>query len=385
MTTAPTHEPTAADIADVFAGVVGQERAVAALRAAAARPVHAYLLTGPAGTGKAAAAVGFAAALLCPTAGDHEAGTGLCDSCRRVLAGLHPDVVSVEREGASIAMGAARQVIRTAYMSPVEGRRKVIVLHDFHLVRDTGPALLKTIEEPPATTVFVILAEHLPPELVTIASRCVRVDFDPLRPDDVVAALVADGVEPHRARHLAEAAGGRLARARLLATDPQFERRRDAWHSVPARLDGTGATAARLADELIGLLDESVAPLRASQAAEVEALMERNARNAEVVGSGKAAKGRARATKAALTAGVSDLEDRHRREQRRQRTDELRLGLAVLAGAYSERMVAAPDARRRGAAMEAVRLVDATVRSLEFNPNELLALQALLVRLGRLG
>ncbi|HWE57473.1 MAG TPA: ATP-binding protein [Acidimicrobiales bacterium] len=384
---------------DLFDDVIGQSRAVAALRASAARPVHAYLLVGPAGTGKAAAAISFAAALLCPTAGDHTGHPGhtghpdhpghpdhtghpdddLCDTCRRVVSGLHPDVLHVEREGASIAVGAAREVTRLAFMSPVEGARKVIVLHDFHLVKETGPALLKTIEEPPPTTVFIVLAEYLPPELVTIASRCVRVDFDALGPAHVVDALVAAGVERDRAVHLAEAAGGRLERARLLATDPQFETRRQAWHSIPARLDGTGATVAQVADELVALLDQSVAPLKERQAAETEALMERNRRNAEVVASGRAAK-KGRATKSALNAGVADLEDRHKREQRRQRTDELRTGLATLALAYRGRIA---DARTRGPALDAVSQIDRSVKSLEFNPGELLLLQALLARLSQ--
>ena len=160
----------------LFAEVVGQEKTVAALLAAAARPVHAYLFVGPPGSGKAAAATSFAAALLCPASPPD----GTCDTCRRVLSGVHPDVIEVEREGAAISIDAARQVSRLAATSPVEGDRKVIILHDFHLVEDAGPALLKTIEEPPATTVFVILAEYVPPELVTIASRCVRVDFQPL-------------------------------------------------------------------------------------------------------------------------------------------------------------------------------------------------------------
>ena len=379
--TSTTSSPTATDL---YGDVVGQARAVAALRAAAGRPVHAYLLVGPPGTGKAAAATSFAAALLCPTAGNHTTGD-LCDSCRRVLGGLHPDVVNVEREGASIGIGAARDVIRAAHLSPLEGDRKVIVLHDFHLVRDTGPALLKTLEEPPATTVFVVLAEYLPPELVTIASRCVTVEFEPLSPARVVDALVAGGVDPARARDLAEASGGRLERARLLASDPQFEARRGAWKAVPTRLDGSMATAARLADELMAMLDESVAPLKERQAGEVEALTERNARNAEVVGSGRAAKGRARATKAALNAGLAELEERHRREQRRQRTDELRTGLAILAGAYRERLLSASDSKRRHAAIDAVGHIDRTVKNLQYNPVELLALQALLARLSRTG
>ena len=366
----------------LYDDVVGQPRAVSTLRAAAGRPVHAYLLIGPTGTGKRVAATSFAASLLCPTGGDHGDG-GLCEVCRRALGGLHPDVIEVEREGASIGIGVARDVIRSAHMSPVEGNRKVVVLHDFHLVRETGPALLKTIEEPPATTVFVILAEFLPPELVTIASRCVQVGFDPLAPAAVVGALVADGIEPARAEELAAAAGGRLDRARLLAADPQFEARRRSWHTVPGRLDGTGATAAAIADELVGYLDASVAPLKERHALQVEELQARNQRNAEVVGSGRGAK-KGRATKAALNAGLSDLEERQRREQRRQRTDELRTGLATLATAYRERLVDAPDARRRAGAVEAVGLIDATVRSLAYNPGELLALQALLARLGRI-
>ncbi|MBV9661565.1 MAG: hypothetical protein JO337_10450 [Acidimicrobiales bacterium] len=364
----------------LYEDVIGQERAVAALRAAVLRPVHAYLFLGPPGTGKRAAASSFAASLLCPDGGDHSGGE-LCDDCRRVLAGVHPDVVEVEREGAYIGIDAAREVTRVAAMSPVEGERKVVVLHDFHLVRDTGPALLKTIEEPPPTTVFLVLAEHLPPELVTIASRCVPVAFDPLSTGQVVRALEAEGVHPDRARQLAVASGGRLDRARLLAGDPQFESRRNAWFGVPSRLDGTGAAAAAVADELVGFLDASVEPLKARQAAEVADLAERNAKAAEVRGAGPSPK---RAAKAALGAGVKDLEDRHRREQRRQRTDELRAGLATLASAYRERLVAASDSRRRAEAVEAVREIDRTVRNLEFNPGELLALQALMSRLGRI-
>ena len=368
----------------LYDDVIGQTGAVAALKAASRRPVHAYLLVGPPGTGKAPAANSFAASLLCPTNGEHT-DTQECESCRRVLAGLHPDVVQVEREGASIGIGAAREVIRSSYLSPVEGRRKVIVLHDFHLVRDTGPALLKTLEEPPETTIFVVLAEHVPPDLVTIASRCVQIEFSALTPAQIVEALVASGVPPDRAVALADASGGRLERARLLASDPQFEARRRAWHETPAQLDGHGATAARIADELVGLLEKSVAPLKERHAGEMEALLERNARNAEVVSSGSAkAKGRARATKAALNSGVAELEERQKREQRRQRTDELRTGLAILAAAYRDRLQAAPTPERRRAGIEAVGYVDRMVKSLEYNPGELLALQALLARLGQI-
>ena len=363
----------------LFDGIVGQEQAVAALAAAAARPVHAYLLVGPPGAGKSAAATSFAAALLCP----NSPADGTCDTCRRVLAGVHPDLIHVEREGAFISIDSARAVTTLAATSPVEGDRKVVILHDFHLVKDAGPALLKTIEEPPASTVFVILAEYVPAELVTIASRCVQVEFRALSPDEVAAILAAEGVPPDRAAELADAAGGRLDRARLLAADPQFEARRQAWQGVPARLDGTGAVAASIADELFGLLEASVEPLRATHESERTALEERNARAAEVGAAGRGGKAGARAAKAMLTSGVAEMESRHRRAQRRQRTDELRSGLAALEGAYRDRLVTAPDGRRRSAALRSIGHIDQLARDLEFNPGELLALQALLSRLGR--
>jgi DNA polymerase-3 subunit delta' len=354
----------------LFSDVPAQPSAVAALRASVRRPVHAYLLVGPPGTGTRAAAVDFAAALLCPDGGD-----GTCETCRRVLAGVHPDVIVVEREGASISIEAAREVGRLAARSPVESSRKVLVLTDFHLVRDAGPALLKTIEEPPPSTIFVILAEYLPPELVTIASRCARIDFDPLAPRAVAELLVADGVAPALAAELAEASGGRLDRARLLAGDPEFEARRQAWLAVPGRLDGSGATAAAVVDELVALLESSVAPLKSRQAAEAAALEERNARAAEV--NGKVGRG----ARAELTAGVRDMEERHKRELRRQRTDELRSGLGIVAGAYRDRL--ADDARRPGA-MAAIVAIDELGANLVRNPGETLALQALLARIGRL-
>jgi DNA polymerase-3 subunit delta' len=112
-------------------------------------------------------------------------------------------------------------------------------------------------------------------------------------------------------------------------------------------------------------------------------LLERNERAAEVVGSGKSGRSGGRAAKAALNTGVKALEERHKREQRRQRTDELRSGLAALATAYRQRLAAGPDPRRHVASIEAVGYIDKLSRDLTYNPGELLAVQALLVRLGR--
>ena len=343
----------------LFADVVGQDRAIAALWAAAARPVHAYLLVGPPGTGKHAAAIGFAAAVLCPNGGD-----GTCDVCSRVLSRTHPDVVTVERTGASISVDEAREIGRLAARSPAEGDRKVLVLNEFHLVEEAAPALLKTIEEPPASTVFVILADHVPADLVTIASRAVRIDFGPVPTDVVIAALVADGVDADVAAEAAADAGGRLDRARLLASDPGFSARRREWVDAVARLDGTGAAAARVAAELLAGIDGLLEPLRQRQAAELVALDER----AKMLGE--------RGT------GRREVDARHRREQRRVRTDELRAGLAAMAGVYRDRLAVGSGPAR--GVVNALVALDRANEALLRNPNELLLLQALLVRLSGL-
>ncbi|HUC14132.1 MAG TPA: ATP-binding protein [Acidimicrobiales bacterium] len=361
-------DPITTDTVKGLAGVVGQELAVRTLRAAAAKPVHAYLFVGPPGSGKLAAAREFAAMLLCPNGGEDG-----CDTCRRVREGAHPDVIFFEREGAALSIDQARDVSRIAVRSSLEGGRQVIVLPDLHLAREAVPALLKTIEEPPPHTVFIALADFVPPDLVTIASRCVRVEFRPLTDQEIVGSLVADGVPPERASLVAGLAAGRLDRARLLASDEEAESRRRAWETLPARFDGSGATVALLAEELVDALKRSAKPLMLRQEAEVAELVEVNAV------AGQTGPGRAAQTK-----GVArELEERHRREQRRQRTDELRTGLAALAGAYRDRVVSGALPIEHVA--DAVALIDGLSADLAFNPGELLALQALLLRLDRLG
>jgi DNA polymerase-3 subunit delta' len=344
-------------VSDLYTGVVGQERAVAQLRAAAKAPVHAYLFVGPPGTGKRAAALSFAAQLLCAEAG----GDG-CEICRRVLGGTPPDVVLLERRGASLLVDDAREIARRASTSSVEGGRKVLMLTDFHLVDQAAPALLKTIEEPPPGTVFVILAEQVPPELVTIASRCVRVDFLPLSPAAVAGILVEEGVAAATADQVAAAAGGRLDRARLLAGDAGFAARIAAWRSVPERLDGSGAAVVTIADELRTAIETVLDPVRVAHAAELEELEER-ARLYGDRGPGK------------------EVEARHRREERRARTDELRAGLATLAGHYRDRLASGVTGEEAGRCLRAVATIDAANEALIRNPNEVLWLQALLMRL----
>jgi DNA polymerase-3 subunit delta' len=260
-------------------------------------------------------------------------------------------------------MDQARDITTLASRTPVEGRRKVLILHEFHLLRDdAAAALLKTVEEPPASTVFVILADDVPPELVTIASRCLRVDFRPVPHNLVVEALVADGIDAAAASLAADAAAGDLDRARLLAADPGLAARRDAFHRVPTRLDGTGAAVAGATDALLGLIDGAAQPLRQRHAAEADELERRAAQFGERRGDRK------------------EVEDRHKRELRRHRTDELKSGLVALAAAYRDRLAEGtlPDA---GRGVEAVRAVHEAIESLERNPNERLLLESLLLRL----
>ena len=343
--------------------VVSQDAAVATLRCSTAQPVHAYLFLGPAGVGAGAAANAFAAALLCP-----RGGCGHCDVCVRALAGLHPDVIAVEREGASISVDQAREIIRLAMRSPVEGERKVLVLHDFHLVTSAGPTLLKIIEEPPASTVFVILADHVTNELVTIASRCVKVEFRPLSLAAISAALCAEGVDEEAAGRAASSADGSLDRARLLATDPLVETRRSFWSQIPFRLDGSGAVVAVIAAEAVALLDSAaVGPLEQRHAAEVAVLQSR----LEAYG----ARGSAGLQK--------ELVERHRRELKRLRDDELRFGLAVLQRMYRDAAVS-PGNVDVAPAMHAVRVINDRAVELVRNPNLGLFLQALLLSLPEL-
>jgi DNA polymerase-3 subunit delta' len=345
---------TAVDI-DLFREVIGQDRAVAQLRAAAAEPVHAYLFVGPSGSGKRAAAHAFAAALLAPAGADRDD-----RDARLALAGTHPDLRIVEREGASISAKQADDIVRAASLSPIEGDRKVLVLDEFHLMTAAvAPKLLKTIEEPPAGTIFVVIADDVPPELVTIASRCVRIEFGPVPVALVEATLEAEGAEASVARLAAAAAGGDLDRARLLVADSGLATRRQAWHDIPKRIDGAGATVAAIVDELLELIDQAAEPLKERQKDEADQLQQR------IEQSGERGSGR------------KELEDRHKRELRRHRTDELRFGLATLTGAYRDRLVAGgtrDDAR-------AVDLIQDLLEELIRNPNETLQLQALLLQL----
>ena len=359
---------------DPWSAVVGQRKAVAALVSAVASPVHAYLLVGPRGSGKRAAAAAFAGELI--VAADGRAGSDPDRARRhRRLAGReeHPDVFVLSPAGNSLRLTEeVAQLIVEASRTPVEGTRKVLVVDRFHTATPAAAAaLLKPVEEPAVSMVWVLLAEQVLPEHVTIASRCTRVDFGPVSESEIAAVLVSEGlVGADRAALVAVAAAGNLHRARILATDERVAARREAWWNVPDRLDGTGAAVALLVAELRAMIDEAGGALTERHRAETVALEAREEQFG-VRGSGRAA-----------------IEARHKREHRQFRTDEIRFGLATLTARYRDQLTSSPgddpDATRRAAAaMRAIDRLRATAESLIRSPNEALSLQALFLDLPR--
>ena len=158
--------------------MVGQDRAVETLERAAARPAHAYLLVGPRGSGVEEAARGFAALLI--GVGDDERGR------RLVQRGVHPDVVEFEPAGASyrVREDVRERILPEAARTPIEADRKVLILFEAERLRgnqnESANAMLKTLEEPPARTIVLLVTSVADDLLPTIRSRCQRIDFAPL-------------------------------------------------------------------------------------------------------------------------------------------------------------------------------------------------------------
>jgi DNA polymerase-3 subunit delta' len=336
----------------LFEGIVEQGDAVAALKAAAVNPVHAYLFRGPEGNGGLAAAYGFAASLLCPTGG-----CGVCATCRGALAGTDPDLHIVRRSGASLSKDTMRQVVAL----------------EMHLVLDRAPVLLKTLEEPPGQTVFILLADELTPDLTTIASRCAEVVFPPLTRDLVARTLEADGFPPDMAAVVAESSGGNIERARVMVDDPDVAARVALWVSVPDELASSGSAVATLTRQVLESADRAVEPLRTAHNREIETLTEAAKEMGE--------RG---------LPGRKEIVEQHQREERRFRTDALRAGLGVLARTYRTRVTRvaqrgiAPGDLDVRAATDAVGLITEVAQALPRNPNEALLLQSLFTRLAAL-
>jgi DNA polymerase-3 subunit delta' len=199
-----------------FAALPEQPEAKRLLTAALREgPAHAYLLHGPAGTGKRRAAYAFAGALL----GDE----------RRVAEGTHPDLYVLEALGEMIRIDAVRELRRDLHMRPFEADRRVYLILSAHLLNeDAADALLKDLEEPPPYAVIVLVANELGPLPATIRSRCQPIPFRRLSERAVREWLAAEapGLSPTEVTALARVAAGRLDRARRLLEPEAVEARR---------------------------------------------------------------------------------------------------------------------------------------------------------------
>jgi DNA polymerase-3 subunit delta' len=348
-----------------FDGLHDQPEARRLLTAAVAEgPAHAYLLHGPAGVGKRAAARTFAAGLL----GDE----------RRVEAGTHPDLFLLEALGDMIRIDEIRALHRDLHMRPFEAERRVYVIADAQLLNeDAADALLKDLEEPPPYAVIVLVADELGPLPPTILSRCQLVPFRRL-PEQAVRAFLAERapeLSETEARALARVSGGRLDRAeRLLDAETRSRR-----------------------DELLRVARSPYAE-PGLDPAEAAAVLLESARLA-----GAAAKERAETELESVELTARESEQRLRRVQRGAEREELLASLEELASWYRDLVVVAAGAEqavvhadrlealradgtreRAPDAEQAAELARDAWRTLEeFNLSPSLALEALFVRLQR--
>ena len=309
----------------VWAELIGQTAAVATLqRAVAGEPhamSHAWLLTGPPGSGRSNAARAFAAALQCSSGG-----CGQCSECRTSLSGAHPDVTLVRTELLSIGVDEVRELVRRSAMSPTLGRWQVIVIEDADRITERGAdALLKSIEEPAPRTVWILCAPTADDVVATIRSRCRSLTLQtPTIPAVTRLLETRDGIGPELAAYAARVSQGHIGRARVLARDEGARKRRQEVLQIPFQLHGLGAclaAAAQLVETSTVEATEATAELDASERAALE----------EALGFGtKGAKPRQ------AQAAIKELEEQQRARTKRFQRDAIDRTLTELTGFYRD-------------------------------------------------
>jgi DNA polymerase-3 subunit delta' len=318
-------EPAETGLPGVWAELIGQERSVAVLRRAVAggrnAMAHAWLVTGPPGSGRSNVGRAFAAALQCK-----RDGCGECSECRTSLSGAHPDVTLVRTEQLSIGVDEVRDLVRRAAMSPTMGRRQVLVVEDADRVTERGAdALLKSIEEPGPKTVWILCAPTVDDVVPTIRSRSRLLTLQ----TPTVAAVsrllqTRDGIEPELAEYAARVAQGHVGRARALARNPAARERRMAVLAIPGRLKDLGSCL-QAAAELV----EATAEEAAAGTAELD--QKEKAALSEALGFGtKGARPRN------AQAAMKDLEDQQKARAKRFQRDAIDRALTELTGFYRD-------------------------------------------------
>jgi DNA polymerase-3 subunit delta' len=310
--------------------VPGQEHAAAFLARALRQPSHAYLFSGPEGSGKRLAMRAFAAALLCA-----DGGCGECRACRLSLGERHPNMLVLEPSGPDILVGkdasdpnTARGFARNAYLTPAEpGRKIMVVLQADRLRIEAADVLLKVLEEPPGDTVFLLLSARTDDLPETIRSRCQEIAFPPLTEEFVVETLAREGVDEPRARLANRVAGGNLGRARRLARNEHGFDFRDAALAAAAQARQGPAAALGAAESLTAAAKDFRKQLADELKADLEPFMDERGRPEE-----------------AFRGVVRRMEEQHERRLRRAEREFLDWSLLSLASAYRDQVLLAAGA-----------------------------------------
>jgi DNA polymerase III subunit delta' len=372
----------------VWDTLVGQRPVVESLAAAVAGQgmTHAWLFTGPPGSGRSNAAVAFSAALQCD-----DQGCGVCQACRTVLAGSHADVTLVRTEKLSIGVDEVRDLVRRSALAPVGRRFQVMVVEDADRLTDQAcNALLKAIEEPTERTIWLLCAPTVEDVLPTIRSRCRLVGLTTPRTEEVAAFLVrSEGVSEALAAYSARASQGHIGRARALARDEATRNRRREVVALPGRLTSLGAcmtAAANLNESTLEEAEQITGELDAREKADLDAaygVVERGRRPREYAPA-LAALQRAQKTRAkrrhldVVDRGLMDLASVYR--------DAIMVAAGVPAALVNEEMRGEVAALAGASSAEGhLRRIDAifTAREqmLEFNVPPMLALEAMMLAL----
>ncbi|MBN7315772.1 DNA polymerase III subunit delta' [Mycobacteroides abscessus subsp. massiliense] len=334
----------------VFGRLVDQGAVVSTLSSSAlaargddaGRMTHAWLFTGPPGSGRSVAALCFAAALQCES-GD-VAGCSACRPCTTTMAGTHADVRRVVPEGLSIGVDEMRAIVQAAWRRPSTGRWLVVLIEDAdRLTEGAGNVLLKVVEEPPPRTVFLLCAPSVDPEdiSITLRSRCRHVALVTPSVAAIAQVLVdRDGIDAEQAQWAASVSGGHVGRARRLATDEQARARRLKALGL-AREAATPSRAYAAAEELVTSADAEAKELTAARnEAEEEELK-------TALGAGGTGKGAATALRG--SAGVlKDLERKQKSRQTRASRDALDRTLIDLATYFRDALVLSFGAAGQG-------------------------------------
>ncbi len=226
----------------VYADLVGQEHLIEILQGAVTATrngeesqemTHAWLFTGPPGSGRSSAAVAFAQALICP-----QNGCGACNQCKSAANGSHPDVEIIHTEGLSIKIDEVRELLTRVAWAPSMGGWRVVVMEDAdRLTESAANALLKAIEEPGSRTVWLLCAPTLHDVLPTIRSRCRHLQLHTPSTSAVVQVLVnRDGISQQMADFAARVSQGHIGRARYLAKNESVRNTRSIIMKLPIQV-----------------------------------------------------------------------------------------------------------------------------------------------------